>query len=209
MSVEVPEAFLKALASIRGKIDLSSIIQAIEWASRNPEEAVKVAETIMKLGRSGKSAFAFWISCGDSPDRALEHAVRYDAKERKVRIFRYRAYAALRKGEFKFNLENGVECSVRREGDNYLFTFKVKDGREISFLYMEDSLSRVLRDLAESGSLPAYDLLEARYRGKSFSVGLSKSNATFAPDMVRALILAVEKNEAPEVILTAGLVEPF
>lgn len=88
-------------------------------------------------------------------------------------------------------------------------TFKVKDGREISFLYMEDSFSKVLRELAESTSLPAFDLLEAWYHGKRFSVGLSKNNAIFAPKMVRALILAVEKNEAPEVILTAGLIEPF
>lgn len=59
MSVEVPEAFLKALASIRGKMEPRSIIQAIEWASRNPEEAVKVAEAFMRLGRSGRSTFAF------------------------------------------------------------------------------------------------------------------------------------------------------
>lgn len=191
MMSRIPDEFIEVLKEIKMEVPPRNVVDWLEWASRNPEDAKRLAEAYRGLGRSGRHEFAVALLRGESPDRAIESAVEDDAECRKKRSLLSKVIADAKKGGYRFTTPNGVECIVVRDrsDEGYWFNFKV-EGEEIGILYGRRSLLCAL-ELWGSGSAYKHRIKAVLYKDKLYS--------PYA-DIAKAIIRAVEENMKPEVL---------
>lgn len=195
MRFEIPKEFIEVIMEIEKDVRPGSVINWLEWASRNPEEAKRLAEAYRGLGWSGRHELATALWCGESPDHAIKSAIKYDKEYRKKRSLLSRAIANAKKDGYRFTMPNGVECTVVRDKgkDAYWFNFKVA-GEEIGILYGHRGLLYALESWG-SGYASKYNIEVVFYKDKFY-----------APytDIAKTLVRAVEENMKPEVLATVN-----
>ena len=194
MRFDVPEEFVKVLEEIEREVSPRRIIKWLEWASQNPNEAKHIAEAYKRLGRSGRHEFVICLLIGNTPDHALESAVDEDSEYRKKRSVLSKLIADAKKGGFKFRLPNGVECTVKRDDEEYRFNFTVA-GEEISVIHSKRGLLYAL-EMWMKGEAPRHCEETIIYKGKIYG---SLSNIGLI------LLKAIEENMKPEVLLAVNI----
>lgn len=198
MKLEVPDEFIEVLKSVSKEIGPEHVVDALKWASENPEKARKTAEAYKRLGMQGKHEFADSLWLGFDPGMAIENAVKRDLKARERRSLLGKAIAHSKRDGYKFKLPNGVECVVLKDcnDDGYWFNFKVA-GEEIGVLYKRRALSFALEELKHSSAPSRYGIRAIRFRGKDYYGSTSR--------IWEHLLKAVEENQKPEVLATIGV----
>ncbi|MCS7114094.1 MAG: hypothetical protein N0A00_01580 [Candidatus Bathyarchaeota archaeon] len=115
MNVEVADEFVEVLKNVERDVPPGNVVDWLEWASKNPEEAKRLAETYGRLSWCGRHKFAVCLWCGESPDYAIKSAVEEDEKHRSKRSILSKAIINAKKGGYRFTMPNGVECTVVRD----------------------------------------------------------------------------------------------
>ncbi len=192
MKLDVPDGFINLLEEIEGEVPPRHVIEWLEWASDNPEEARCLVETYRGLGRSGRHEFAVSLLCGTSPDCAIKSALEDDESHRSKRSLISKAIADAKKGGYKFTMPNGVECTVVKDGDVYWFKFA---GGEAGVLYGRRGLYYAI-DAWKNGSTSVYDIISVFYKGKFYEP---------FTDVGKTIIEAMVENEKPEVLAAVNL----
>lgn len=195
MKFHIPDKFVEVLKEIEMEVPPGNVVDWLEWASRNPEDAKRLAEAYRGLGRSGRHRLAVALWHGESPDHAIKSAIEDDAECKKKRSLLSRAIANAKKDGYRFTMPNGVECTVVRDKgeDAYWFHFKVV-GEEIGILYSRRGLLYALESWG-SGFASEYKIEAVSYKGELYMP---------YTDIAKTLIRAAEENMKPEILATVN-----
>jgi len=195
--LEVPEEFAEVLRKIEREVAPENVVNWLEWASRNPEGAKRIAKAYKKLGRCGRHEFEVCLLLNYSPEEAVRSAERRDRESREKRSLLSKVVANSRKGGYRFKLWNGVECVILfdEEAEAYWFHFNVA-GEEISILYKRKFLWMALDTLKYRG-VNRVGIKTIAYQGKFYSYSF--------PSVAETLVKAIEENVNPKVLAAVNL----
>ena len=188
LRLNVPDAFIHALKKIGREMEPEKVIDALIWASENPEKAEKVAEGCKALNYVGKREFETCLLIGNEPDYALEQAKKHQAEEHEKLSLLRKVTAHAKKGGYEFTLPNGVKCIVKKKDKNYVFTFSVGE-EKISLIMSGYDLSWRLPWIVR-GNIEDYWVKGAIYRGKKYP--------EYDP-RIGVLLEAIRENVSPHV----------
>jgi len=195
IKLNVPEEFVEVLRKIEADVKPRCVIGALEWATKNPEKARKVAEGFSRLGYLGRKEFETCIWLGNDPDYALKSAEERQADASKIRSLLGKALAEARRGGYRFRMPNGVECTVKYREGCYELTFN-PGGAEVKLVRESNRhLSYTLTELLE-GRVSPYKIDAIIYKGKAYHAYSSQG---------KVVLKAIEENVSPEVLVATGL----
>lgn len=191
----VPSKFVALLKSFEKELQASSVIEALEWATKRPEEAEKIAEHISKSGHLTRKRFEINMRIGLDPEHAFELTVQRQAEISKQRSFLGKVIAGARKGGFKFTMPNGAACVVKYDpnSEHYRFIFNL-NGAEITVI-AKRATCHLIYSIAE-GHVPSYYVRAILYKGKTYSATSKQGEA---------ILKAIEENISPEILMVADL----
>jgi len=171
------------------------VVEAVKWASENPNEAPKIVEGWKRLKTRGKNEFQWRLSLGSiDPAEALDYAVRYEAKHREQSSLIMKVISKAKKDGYTFTLPNGVQCKIqRKEGENW-FIFNVA-GEEIILFYSQVTYDTI-EEAQKYSQVCTRNLYSIVYKDKVYD-----SNSQTG----KALRQAIEQNIHPNV---AALISP-
>lgn len=195
MRFDVPDSFVEVVRQVDKEIIPKNVIEALKWASENPDKARLVAEGWSKLGKYGRSEFNAYLVVYD-PEYALKTAHDREARLRERRRLIGKAIAHAKKGGYKFTMPNGVECAIMYDVEDvyspYHFNFNVA-GQTITLAYCKIVGYAIEETLAGEPSL-SY-LRKIIYREKTYELS----------SVYNVFLKAIKMNVLPEVMAT---VEP-
>ena len=197
MKLDVPDAFIKLLMSGGGyyQPSPSTIIEVLEWASKNREAAERVAEEVERLNETGRRAFEEHMYClSYKPDEALEKAVELQEENRARRSLLSKVISQAKRGGYTLNMSNGLECKITHDGDYYVFKFK-PGGADVTVLHSGHFLSEALNSLNRFSTFSSgmYGIRAIILDGKNYSWRGKTGNA---------ILEAIQRNVNPYVYMT-------
>jgi hypothetical protein len=194
MKLDVPDEFVALFMKLDREISPHYIMNALKWASDNPDEAIRVAESWKKLGGNGKREFQTCLSVGYDPPLALKNAEEYEARQHGNFSLLGKAIANAKKGGYRFTLPNGVECIVKVKDGDYWFTFNPA-GENVSLVYRGHNLLMIIQSV-KKGNISSYGLQMVVYQGKGYSPHMSTTTT---------ILKAIEENVSPKVLAVVDL----
>jgi len=139
LKLNIPDVFIDLMKEIEGYIgkysspSSSTLIDVLEWASKNPSSATRVVEEVRKLKATGKDEFTSALfGWKYKPDTALKRATWRQEERRKRRSLLFKLIINAKKNGYRFETAGGAECVVKKSNDYlapYVFKFNV-DGVE-------------------------------------------------------------------------------
>jgi hypothetical protein len=189
MKLDVPDDFADLVMKLEREVSPHCIMDALKWASENPDEAIRVAESWRRLRGNSKREFQLFLSCGYVPPLALKNAEEYEVRQHKKFSLLGKAIANAKKGGYRLTLPNGVECIVKVKDGDYWFNFNVA-GETISLVYWPNGLLNAVESV-KNGYPSKYKLSMILYQGKSYRVSLATAEI---------LLKAIEENVSPKVL---------
>jgi hypothetical protein len=194
MKLDVPDEFVALFMKLDREISPHYIMDALKWASDNPDEAIRVVESWKKLRENGKREFQLFLLCGYDPPQTLKYAEEYEARQHENFSLLGKAVANAKKDGYRVTLPNGVECIVKAKDGDYWFMFNPA-GEEVSLVYHGHNLLMTIQSV-KKGNIGSYGLQMVVYQGKGYSPRTSTANT---------ILKAIEENVSPKVLAVVDL----
>ena len=191
-----PKQFVDVLRSFEEAMPPRLVIDALEWAAKNPEDAIRIARRFRKLNSIGRKAFEAYIGDGWSPSYAIEAAEQRQSFNYRTRSLLQKVLSRAKRGGYGFKMPNGVECTIKGNEDHYEFTFKLSNGAEVTLIKGNGrNLSGILTELLKGEIyLNKFDVM--LYKGKDYNVQSRQAEA---------ILKAIEENVSPEVLAATDI----
>ena len=195
MKIDVSEELIDMLSSLDKDVAPRVVLEALKWASENPDRTQELVEDWRKMRSRGKSEFQWRLSIGNiNPAEALDYAMKYEARKREEASLLNKVRSEAKKEGYTLSLPNGVQCRIQHKEGEYWFIFNVASEEVILFY------SRVTYDAFEEAS--KYSQICTRYL---HSIVYKDKVYEVSSQTGKALLRAIEQNIHPNI---AALISP-
>jgi len=193
MSFCIPKEVVEVFGEIYTQTFFSKTLELLDWISKNPEKATRIAFQYKTLKKSEKYVFQINMFNDADLEKTLNWTITYSAREHKRRSRTAKFLSKLQRGEATFKFGKRKGRAVRINDDDLHLTIPTSD-TEVIFVGCSQGISSAIETL-EEGHIPRWNVSHAIYEGNKHRLGSHSG---------KSLVKAVENNLRPEI---AALIE--